>query len=134
MEKQRDLRLAQEAERDEKRTIATQVKAKVRAAAAPRRRAGRRLGRAARRPLTRPPPPPRPIPAQVDAWRQGKKNMRAILSTLHEIVPAGIPWEPVGLAKLLQASDVKKVAANTRTRHAVLPPQRTCARPAPHAL
>jgi hypothetical protein len=73
VEQQRKLKAAQEDERDEKRTIATQVKAKV------------------------------------DAWRQGKKNMRAILSTLHEIVPAGLNWEPVGLAKLLQPTDVKKV-------------------------
>jgi hypothetical protein len=73
VEQQRKLKAAQEEERDEKRTIASQVKAKV------------------------------------DNWRQGKKNMRAILSTLHEIVPPGLNWEPVGLSKLLQPTDVKKV-------------------------
>ncbi|KAJ1640642.1 DnaJ domain-containing protein [Pavlovales sp. CCMP2436] len=72
VDNQRKQREAQESDRDNKRTIATEIKAKV------------------------------------DKWRQGKKNMRAILSTLHEIVPPGTKWEPVGLAKLLQPTDVKK--------------------------
>lgn len=57
------------------------------------------------------------VKTRVDAWRGGKKNMRAILSTLHEIIPPGLGWEPVSLANLLQPSDVKKVRAPAPLPH-----------------
>uniref|UniRef100_A0A7S2CV58 J domain-containing protein n=1 Tax=Haptolina brevifila TaxID=156173 RepID=A0A7S2CV58_9EUKA len=47
------------------------------------------------------------VKQQVQAWQREKKNIRALLASLHEIAPP-CSWQPVGLDKLLQPNDVKK--------------------------
>jgi len=47
------------------------------------------------------------VKARVQTWQKEKKNIRALLASLHDIAPP-CSWKPVGLDKLLQGSDVKK--------------------------
>merc|ERR1711988_1530855 len=47
------------------------------------------------------------VKAKVQAWQREKKNLRALLASLHEIAPP-CSWQQVELSKLLQPSDVKK--------------------------
>jgi len=47
------------------------------------------------------------VKATVQAWQREKKNIRALLASLHDIAPP-CSWQPVGLDKLLQPNDVKK--------------------------
>ena len=48
------------------------------------------------------------VKARVGAWQREKKNLRALLASLHEIAPP-CSWQPVTLAVLLDPSAVKKV-------------------------
>lgn len=43
----------------------------------------------------------------VQQWRQGK-GIRALLASLHEVVPAGSRWEPMALGDLLEPAAVKE--------------------------
>mmetsp|Transcript_1323 Transcript_1323/g.2596 ORF Transcript_1323/g.2596 Transcript_1323/m.2596 type:complete len:649 (+) Transcript_1323:47-1993(+) len=47
------------------------------------------------------------VKQQVGQWQQDKKNLRALLASLHEIAPP-CQWQPVGLAQLLDPAAVKK--------------------------
>jgi len=47
------------------------------------------------------------VKARVDAWQREKKNLRALLASLHEIAPP-CAWQPVTLAVLLDPAAVKK--------------------------
>jgi len=47
------------------------------------------------------------VKARVGAWQREKKNLRALLASLHEIAPP-CSWQPVTLAVLLDPSAVKK--------------------------
>ena len=47
------------------------------------------------------------IKARVQAWQKEKKNLRALLASLHEIAPP-CAWKQKTLAELLDPSAVKK--------------------------
>lgn len=47
------------------------------------------------------------IKARVAQWKRDKKNLRALLASLHEIAPP-TQWKPVTLAQLLDPTAVKK--------------------------
>ena len=47
------------------------------------------------------------VKARVQAWQREKKNLRALLASLHEIAPP-CSWKPHSLAELLDPSAVKK--------------------------
>merc|ERR1719502_650877 len=47
------------------------------------------------------------VKARVQAWQREKKNLRALLASLHEIAPP-CAWTPMNLGQLLEASAVKK--------------------------
>ena len=47
------------------------------------------------------------IRARVAAWQQEKKNLRALLASLHEIAPP-CSWKPKTLAELVDPAAVKK--------------------------
>jgi len=47
------------------------------------------------------------IKAKVQAWQREKKNLRALLASLHEIAPP-CSWQPMTIGQLLDASAVKK--------------------------
>lgn len=47
------------------------------------------------------------VKARVQAWQREKKNLRALLASLHEIAPP-CSWQPMTLAQLLDPSAVKK--------------------------
>ncbi len=49
----------------------------------------------------------RGIAAKVQAWQREKKNLRALLASLHEIAPP-CSWKPMTLGELLDAANVKK--------------------------
>ena len=56
--------------------------------------------------ITHSPFPPR-CHTQVQAWQREKKNLRALLASLHEIAPP-CSWTPHTLAQLIDSSAVKK--------------------------
>jgi len=43
----------------------------------------------------------------VQAWQKEKKNLRALLASLHEIAPP-CSWNPMTLGQLIEASACKK--------------------------
>uniref|UniRef100_A0A7S3BEI8 J domain-containing protein n=1 Tax=Haptolina ericina TaxID=156174 RepID=A0A7S3BEI8_9EUKA len=46
---------------------------------------------------------------RVQQWQKEKKNLRALLASLHEIAPKGeVEWKPMSLAELIDPSAVKK--------------------------
>ena len=47
------------------------------------------------------------VKARVQAWQKEKKNLRALLASLHEIAPP-CSWNPVTLAQLIDPAMVKK--------------------------
>ena len=47
------------------------------------------------------------VKAKVQQWQKEKKNLRALLASLHEIAPP-CSWEPKTLADLIDPSAVKK--------------------------
>jgi len=47
------------------------------------------------------------VKAKVHAWQKEKKNLRALLASLHEIAPP-CSWQPMTLGQLLDAAAVKK--------------------------
>lgn len=47
------------------------------------------------------------VKARVQQWQKEKKNLRALLASLHEIAPP-CSWKPVSLAALIDPSMVKK--------------------------
>lgn len=46
-------------------------------------------------------PPEEPPLATVEAWAEKNQNLRALLSTLHEVTPRAWGWEPKALAALI---------------------------------
>lgn len=47
------------------------------------------------------------VKARVQAWQKEKKNLRALLASLHEIAPP-CSWQPVNISGLIDPSQVKK--------------------------
>ena len=47
------------------------------------------------------------VKAKVGQWQKEKKNLRALLASLHEIAPP-CSWQPMNLGQLLEPSAVKK--------------------------
>ena len=47
------------------------------------------------------------LKARVAQWQKDKKNLRALLASLHEIAPP-CAWKPVGMGELIDPSKVKK--------------------------
>jgi len=47
------------------------------------------------------------LKARVQQWQKEKKNLRALLASLHEIAPPS-DWKPVSLGELIDPSAVKK--------------------------
>ncbi len=48
---------------------------------------------------------------RVGKWDEARDDLRALLSSLHTVMPAETGWEPVGLADLSSAASVKKAYA-----------------------
>jgi len=47
------------------------------------------------------------VKARVQAWQKEKKNLRALLASLHEIAPP-CSWQPVNISALIDPAQVKK--------------------------
>lgn len=47
------------------------------------------------------------VKARVQQWQKEKKNIRALLASLHEIAPP-CSWQPMSLGELLDGAAVKK--------------------------
>lgn len=46
------------------------------------------------------------VEAKVNAWIEKNQNLRALLSTLHQVVPCSWDWEPTALAELVDRTAV----------------------------
>ena len=47
------------------------------------------------------------LPPQVAQWQRDKKNLRALLASLHEIAPP-CTWKAVGMGELIDPKKVKR--------------------------